>query len=118
MLQVEHFVYMSSAGVYLKSDQMPHREVRTHTHQYPIVLPRRTWRVNEHHRGTYVSCVSGIVCDPWQPDATDPKSRHKGKLDTEAYVTHAHAQPLAELPMPMVARASLAPRPPLPHPTH
>lgn len=24
--QVQHFIYMSSAGVYLKSDQMPHRE--------------------------------------------------------------------------------------------
>ena len=38
--RVDHFVYMSSAGVYLKSDIMPHKET----------------------------------------DATDPKSRHKGKL--------------------------------------
>lgn len=45
--RLEHFVYMSSAGVYLKSDQMPH--------------------------------VEG--------DAIDPKSRHKGKHDTEAYLT-------------------------------
>ncbi|KAJ8901407.1 hypothetical protein NDN08_007253 [Rhodosorus marinus] len=44
--RVEHYVYMSSAGVYLKSDIMPHCE----------------------------------------PDATDPKSRHKGKLHTEAYL--------------------------------
>jgi nucleoside-diphosphate-sugar epimerase len=44
--QVQHFVYMSSAGVYLKSDQMPHIE----------------------------------------GDAEDPKSRHKGKNDTEAYL--------------------------------
>ncbi|MBD2776050.1 NAD-dependent epimerase/dehydratase family protein [Iningainema tapete] len=43
---VQHFVYMSSAGVYLKSDQMPH--------------------------------VEG--------DTVDPKSRHKGKHDTEAYL--------------------------------
>lgn len=43
---LQHFVYMSSAGVYLKSDQMPH--------------------------------VEG--------DALDPKSRHKGKADTEAYL--------------------------------
>jgi nucleoside-diphosphate-sugar epimerase len=43
---VQHFIYMSSAGVYLKSDQMPHRE----------------------------------------GDAVDPKSRHKGKLDTEQYL--------------------------------
>jgi nucleoside-diphosphate-sugar epimerase len=44
--RVQHFVYMSSAGVYLKSDQMPH--------------------------------VEG--------DAVDPKSRHKGKHDTETYL--------------------------------
>ncbi|NJP08505.1 MAG: NAD-dependent epimerase/dehydratase family protein [Leptolyngbyaceae cyanobacterium RU_5_1] len=42
--RVKHFVYMSSAGVYLKSDQMPH--------------------------------VEG--------DPIDPKSRHKGKHDTES----------------------------------
>uniref|UniRef100_A0A7S0RN82 NAD-dependent epimerase/dehydratase domain-containing protein n=1 Tax=Chlamydomonas leiostraca TaxID=1034604 RepID=A0A7S0RN82_9CHLO len=41
---LEQFIYCSSAGVYLKSDQMPHRE----------------------------------------EDATDVKSRHKGKLETEA----------------------------------
>ncbi len=45
--RVQHFIYMSSAGVYLKSDQMPHIE----------------------------------------GDAIDPKSRHKGKYDTEAYLT-------------------------------
>jgi nucleoside-diphosphate-sugar epimerase len=44
--RVQHFVYMSSAGVYLKSDQMPH--------------------------------VEG--------DAVDPKSRHRGKHETEAYL--------------------------------
>lgn len=44
--QVQHFVYMSSAGVYLKSDQMPHCE----------------------------------------GDPVDPKSRHKGKHETEAYL--------------------------------
>jgi nucleoside-diphosphate-sugar epimerase len=44
--QIEHFIYMSSAGVYLKSDQMPH--------------------------------VEG--------DAVDPKSRHKGKHETESYL--------------------------------
>ncbi|MBD2437102.1 NAD-dependent epimerase/dehydratase family protein [Nostoc sp. FACHB-110] len=44
--RVQHFVYMSSAGVYLKSDQLPH--------------------------------VEG--------DAIDPKSRHKGKYETEAYL--------------------------------
>lgn len=44
--RVQHFVYMSSAGVYLKSDQLPH--------------------------------VEG--------DITDPKSRHKGKGETEAYL--------------------------------
>lgn len=43
---VQHFIYMSSAGVYLKSDQMPHIE----------------------------------------GDPVDPKSRHKGKYDTEAYL--------------------------------
>lgn len=42
--RVQHFVYMSSAGVYLKSDQLPH--------------------------------VEG--------DPIDPKSRHKGKHETEA----------------------------------
>ncbi|CAM9875262.1 unnamed protein product, partial [Sphacelaria rigidula] len=26
--KVDHYVFMSSAGVYLKSDLMPHREVR------------------------------------------------------------------------------------------
>ncbi|MCU0536952.1 MAG: NAD-dependent epimerase/dehydratase family protein [Hydrococcus sp. Prado102] len=44
--RVKHFVYVSSAGVYLKSDQMPHLE----------------------------------------GDAVDPKSRHKGKFETEAYL--------------------------------
>lgn len=44
--RIAQFVYMSSAGVYLKSDQMPH--------------------------------VEG--------DAVDPKSRHKGKHETEAYL--------------------------------
>ncbi|MEH2074699.1 MAG: NAD-dependent epimerase/dehydratase family protein [Nostoc sp.] len=45
--RVQHFIYMSSAGVYLKSDQLPH--------------------------------VEG--------DLVDPKSRHKGKHETEAYLT-------------------------------
>jgi nucleoside-diphosphate-sugar epimerase len=44
--KIQQFIYMSSAGVYLKSDQMPHRE----------------------------------------GDALDPKSRHRGKADTEAYL--------------------------------
>ncbi|MBW4649738.1 MAG: NAD-dependent epimerase/dehydratase family protein [Kastovskya adunca ATA6-11-RM4] len=44
--RVKHFIYMSSAGVYLKSDQLPHRE----------------------------------------GDAVDPKSRHSGKHETEAYL--------------------------------
>ena len=44
--RVKHFVYMSSAGVYLKTDQLPHIE----------------------------------------GDAIDPKSRHKGKHETEAYL--------------------------------
>ena len=44
--KVQHFIYVSSAGVYLKSDQMPHKE----------------------------------------GDAVDPKSRHKGKFETEAYL--------------------------------
>ena len=47
--KVQHFVYMSSAGVYLKSDQMPHIE----------------------------------------GDAVDPKSRHKGKHETETYLTES-----------------------------
>jgi UDP-glucose 4-epimerase len=45
--RVQHFVYVSSAGVYLKSDQMPH--------------------------------VEG--------DPLDPNSRHKGKHETEAYLS-------------------------------
>lgn len=44
--RVQNFVYMSSAGVYLKSDQLPH--------------------------------VEG--------DKVDPKSRHRGKHETEAYL--------------------------------
>ena len=47
--KVKHFVYMSSAGVYLKSDQLPHIE----------------------------------------GDATDPKSRHLGKYETETYLKDA-----------------------------
>lgn len=43
---LQHFVYVSSAGVYLKSDQMPHIE----------------------------------------GDPVDPKSRHKGKFETEHYL--------------------------------
>ncbi|MBF2078216.1 MAG: NAD-dependent epimerase/dehydratase family protein [Synechococcales cyanobacterium T60_A2020_003] len=46
---VSHFVYVSSAGVYLKSDQMPHIE----------------------------------------GDPVDPKSRHRGKFETEDYLTKA-----------------------------
>lgn len=45
--RVQHFVYMSSAGVYLPSDQLPHME----------------------------------------SDPVDPKSRHRGKHETEAYLT-------------------------------
>ena len=44
--QVQHFVYMSSAGVYMPSDQLPHKE----------------------------------------GDPVDPKSRHRGKHETEAYL--------------------------------
>lgn len=44
-----HLIYVSSAGVYLKSDQMPHIE----------------------------------------GDAVDPKSRHKGKYETETYLAQA-----------------------------
>lgn len=47
--KVKHFIYMSSAGVYLKSDQMPHLE----------------------------------------GDVLDPKSRHKGKHETETYLAQA-----------------------------
>jgi nucleoside-diphosphate-sugar epimerase len=47
--RVKQFVYVSSAGVYLKSDQMPH--------------------------------VEG--------DAVDPKSRHKGKFETESYLAES-----------------------------
>lgn len=45
--RVQHFVYMSSAGVYQPSDQLPHME----------------------------------------SDPVDPKSRHRGKHETEAYLT-------------------------------
>ncbi|MBE9103336.1 NAD-dependent epimerase/dehydratase family protein [Vacuolonema iberomarrocanum] len=44
--KVQHFIYVSSAGVYLKSDEMPH--------------------------------VEG--------DPVDPKSRHRGKFETESYL--------------------------------
>ncbi|WP_439566075.1 NAD-dependent epimerase/dehydratase family protein [Gloeocapsopsis crepidinum] len=44
--RVQHFVYMSSAGVYLPADQMPHQE----------------------------------------GDAVDPKSRHRGKYETETFL--------------------------------
>ncbi|MEA5510320.1 NAD-dependent epimerase/dehydratase family protein [Crocosphaera sp. UHCC 0190] len=47
--KIKHFVYVSSAGVYLKSDQMPHIE----------------------------------------GDEVDPKSRHKGKFETETYLEKA-----------------------------
>jgi nucleoside-diphosphate-sugar epimerase len=43
---VKHFIYVSSAGVYLKSDEMPHLE----------------------------------------GDPVDPKSRHRGKFETESYL--------------------------------
>lgn len=45
--KVQHFVYMSSAGVYLPAMELPHKE----------------------------------------GDAVDPKSRHKGKHETEAYLS-------------------------------
>ncbi|MBW4643627.1 MAG: NAD-dependent epimerase/dehydratase family protein [Goleter apudmare HA4340-LM2] len=47
--RVQHFVYMSSAGVYLKTDQLPH--------------------------------VEG--------DTVDPKSRHRGKHETETYLSQS-----------------------------
>ena len=50
--RLQHFVYMSSAGVYLDSDVLP-------------------------------------CCET---DQTDPKSRHKGKLDTEVYLQQVHAE--------------------------
>ena len=50
--RLQHFVYMSSAGVYLDSDILPYHET----------------------------------------DATDPQSRHKGKLETEAYLQKVHAE--------------------------
>ena len=53
---VQQFVYMSSAGVYLTSDQMPHLE----------------------------------------GDPIDPKSRHKGKHETEAYLA-AHNVPFTSI---------------------
>ncbi|GFR42483.1 hypothetical protein Agub_g3278, partial [Astrephomene gubernaculifera] len=46
---LEQYLYCSSAGVYLRSEQMPHRE----------------------------------------EDAVDPKSRHKGKLDTEELLSRS-----------------------------
>ncbi|MCU0569557.1 MAG: NAD-dependent epimerase/dehydratase family protein [Oculatellaceae cyanobacterium Prado106] len=54
--RLRHFVYVSSAGVYLKSDQMPHIE----------------------------------------GDAVDPKSRHKGKYETESYLA-AHGMPFTSI---------------------
>ena len=67
---VEQYIYCSSAGVYLKSDQMPHME------------------------GDAVRCCvpPGIPCHlaltmprrALSPPKVDPKSRHKGKLETEA----------------------------------
>ncbi|ELR98122.1 NAD-dependent epimerase/dehydratase family protein [Gloeocapsa sp. PCC 73106] len=45
--KIQHFVYVSSAGVYLPTHQLPHRE----------------------------------------GDAIDPQSRHRGKYETEAYLT-------------------------------
>lgn len=56
-VQVEHFVYMSSAGVYLKSDQMPHREVRYTQIGIPPDCSGSSALTNEHHRGTSVSCL-------------------------------------------------------------
>ncbi|NMF57036.1 NAD-dependent epimerase/dehydratase family protein [Pseudanabaena yagii] len=50
--RLQHFVYMSSAGVYLDGDILPYHET----------------------------------------DAVDPKSRHKGKLDTEAYLQQVLAE--------------------------
>lgn len=50
--RIRHFVYMSSAGVYLESETLPY----------------------------------------FENDATDPKSRHRGKLDTEAYLTQAYQE--------------------------
>jgi nucleoside-diphosphate-sugar epimerase len=47
--KLQHFIYVSSAGVYLKSNQMPHRE----------------------------------------GDTVDPKSRHLGKQQTEAYLAQS-----------------------------
>ncbi|MBV5260596.1 NAD-dependent epimerase/dehydratase family protein [Synechococcus moorigangaii CMS01] len=47
--KIQHFVYVSSAGVYLPTDQPPHQE----------------------------------------GDPIDPKSRHKGKHETEAYLTQS-----------------------------
>ncbi len=46
---IQHFVYVSSAGVYHASEQMPHRET----------------------------------------DAIDPKSRHRGKFETERYLAES-----------------------------
>ncbi len=50
--RVRHFIYVSSAGVYQESENLPH----------------------------------------FEGDATDPKSRHKGKLQTEAYLHRAYQE--------------------------
>lgn len=55
--RVQHFVYMSSAGVYLKSDQMPH--------------------------------VEG--------DPVDPKSRHRGKHETETFLSQLVGLPFTSI---------------------
>ncbi|KAG2620481.1 chloroplast stem-loop binding protein of 41 kDa b, chloroplastic-like isoform X1 [Panicum virgatum] len=83
---LEQYIYCSSAGVYLKSDLLPHCEV------WPD--PRhKQWRHENGHtheqgalsHSPWVSLVYGRP--PLQADAVDPKSRHKGKLETESLLT-------------------------------
>ena len=68
--KVEHFVYMSSAGVYKKNVVMPHIEGSIScTHIFDLEIMKM------YTLGT--------------GDETDLKSRHVGKLDTEKYLVES-----------------------------
>ncbi|KAE9446690.1 hypothetical protein C3L33_21419, partial [Rhododendron williamsianum] len=67
--KLEQYIYCSSAGVYLKSDLLPHFEVSF------VIIPL--------FYAPYSSKDSNFIRVK-MTDAVDPKSRHKGKLETES----------------------------------
>lgn len=72
------YIYCSSAGVYLKSDVLPHCEVHSQRLYFDDLFSSSSPSC------LYVDLTNNLTLLPLKVDAVDPKSRHKGKLETES----------------------------------